>query len=76
VLNLVRGQDIVPTLHPLFLAFRGERVGGEHFGDFCHRIGLERARRLMTNPPLNGNDAAFYVVRNDEEGVEREAALA
>jgi len=76
VLDLVRGQDIVPTLHPLFLAFREEGVDGEHFGDFCHRIGLERARRIITSHPLNGNDAAFYVVRNDEEGLAQEAALA
>ena len=76
VVDMVRGQDLVPTLHPLFLAFREEGADGEHFGDFCHRIGLERARRIMASHPLNGNDAAFYVVRNDEEGLEQEAALA
>ena len=76
VLDMVRGQDIVPTLHPLFLAFREEGADGEHFGDFCHRIGLERARCIITSHPFNGNDAVFYVVGNEEEGLEQEAALA
>jgi sulfite reductase (ferredoxin) len=29
------------TLRPLFTAFVNERIDGERFGDYCHRMGLE-----------------------------------
>ncbi|MBI3304311.1 MAG: NADPH-dependent assimilatory sulfite reductase hemoprotein subunit [Deltaproteobacteria bacterium] len=76
VLEMVRGQDLVPSLRPLLLAFREEREAGEYFGDFCHRIGPEQARRIMADCTANGNGAAFYVVTDGDEVREQGAALA
>jgi len=39
--DLVKLDDIVPTLVPLLEYFRQERVNGETFGDFCLRKGPE-----------------------------------
>lgn len=35
-------EEIVPTLVPLFTAFKGMREGSESFGDFCARLGNEK----------------------------------
>jgi sulfite reductase (ferredoxin) len=35
---------IADALDPLFARFAGERLGGEGFGDFCHRIGVAATR--------------------------------
>ncbi|MEO8271868.1 MAG: NADPH-dependent assimilatory sulfite reductase hemoprotein subunit, partial [Aureliella sp.] len=32
---------IAPTLRPLFIHFKENRLAGESFGDFCDRIGVE-----------------------------------
>jgi sulfite reductase (ferredoxin) len=40
-------QDYVPVdrvvaeLLPVFARFKDERKGGETFGDFCYRVGIE-----------------------------------
>lgn len=34
----VKGEDIANELRPLFLRFFHERLAGERFGDFCHRV--------------------------------------
>lgn len=39
--DLVPLNEIVPTLRPVFLAFKEEREDGERFGDYCDRIGIE-----------------------------------
>jgi sulfite reductase (ferredoxin) len=39
--DLVPAAEIVSTLVPLFVYFKGERVADESFGDFCHRKGKE-----------------------------------
>jgi sulfite reductase (ferredoxin) len=44
--DLVPLKDIVPTLFPLFDAFKERRQPGESFGDFCARLGLEGLREL------------------------------
>ncbi len=46
VFERVRLDRIVPTLEPLFAAFRAERGGDEGFGDFCHRLGRDALRAL------------------------------
>jgi sulfite reductase (ferredoxin) len=46
VFERVRLDRIVPTLEPLFAAFRAERGGDEGFGDFCHRLGHDALRAL------------------------------
>ncbi len=39
-------EKLVSTLVPIFRCFVGERNTGEGFGDFCHRVGLERLRAV------------------------------
>ncbi len=38
--DLVPGEEIVPTLVPVFAYFKLAREPGESFGDFCHRKGM------------------------------------
>lgn len=47
VFERVRLDRIVPTLEPLFAAFRAGRGGDEGFGDFCHRLGRDALRALV-----------------------------
>lgn len=37
--DMVPKDEIVPALVPVFEKFKLERVNGETFGDFCHRVG-------------------------------------
>jgi len=39
--DLVPAAEIVPTLVPLLVYFRQDRLADESFGDFCHRKGKE-----------------------------------
>jgi sulfite reductase (ferredoxin) len=41
--NVKRG-DIIPRLRPVLEYYRTARETGEHFGDFCHRIGVDVLR--------------------------------
>jgi sulfite reductase (ferredoxin) len=38
---MVPKDDIVPSLVPVFERFQRERINGESFGDFCHRLGKD-----------------------------------
>ncbi len=40
----VRAEQIVQALHPLFVLWKEERAGGEAFGDYCHRVGVEQLK--------------------------------
>ena len=42
--EMVAGGDLVQTVTPLLNFWREARGGGERFGDFCHRVGVERLR--------------------------------
>jgi sulfite reductase beta subunit-like hemoprotein len=44
----VKQAEIGATLAPLLAAFGARRRGGEGFGDFCHRLGPEAARALLS----------------------------
>ncbi|MDZ4850726.1 MAG: NADPH-dependent assimilatory sulfite reductase hemoprotein subunit [Pirellulaceae bacterium] len=44
--DLVPLDAIVPTLLPLFVAFRDQHQPGESFGDFCNRMGNTRLQAL------------------------------
>ena len=44
--DLVPGGQLADRLRPLFAMFRDERLRDEGFGDFCHRIGVERLRSI------------------------------
>ncbi len=48
--DLVKLEDIVPTLVPVLEYFRQERIAGETFGDFCWRKGPEDLAAHV--PPL------------------------
>ena len=43
--DLTPREQIIPLLRPLLVRFRDERTAGETFGDFCHRIGPDAARK-------------------------------
>ncbi len=40
--DMVPLEDLVPTLVPLFVAFKQHRTEAETFGDFCDRVGNEQ----------------------------------
>jgi sulfite reductase (ferredoxin) len=42
--DLVPRDRLVATVRPLFERYRDERLAGERFGDFCHRVGVAAAR--------------------------------
>ncbi len=44
--DLVPLEEIVPTLKPLFVAFRDQHQPDESFGDFCNRLGNTRLLEL------------------------------
>jgi sulfite reductase (ferredoxin) len=44
--DLVPRSEIVATLTPLFHEFKEQRQPGEGFGDYCHRMGLERLQAI------------------------------
>ena len=45
--DLVPLAEIVPTLRPLLEHFKTDRQTGESFGDYCHRLGVERLQGLL-----------------------------
>ncbi|MEX1229444.1 MAG: NADPH-dependent assimilatory sulfite reductase hemoprotein subunit [Planctomycetaceae bacterium] len=46
--DLVPTAEVAPSLVPLLTAFVGERLPGEAFGDFCHRLGEETIKARFT----------------------------
>jgi sulfite reductase (ferredoxin) len=44
--DLVPMARIVPTLRPLLEDFKRNRQNGEGFGDYCQRVGQQKAREL------------------------------
>jgi sulfite reductase (ferredoxin) len=44
--EMVPLDNLVDTVRPLLKAYAEERLPNERFGDFCHRVGLERLREL------------------------------
>ncbi len=45
--DMVPQEALAPKLSPLFARFKGERIGSESFGDFCHRVGPEGLREAV-----------------------------
>jgi sulfite reductase beta subunit-like hemoprotein len=39
--------EIVPLLEKVFAAFKLDRNGGESFGDYCARVGIESLKSLV-----------------------------
>lgn len=44
--DMVPLEEIVPTLRPLFEAFKSQQLDDESFGDFCARIGQAAAQAI------------------------------
>lgn len=42
VLDKVQEADIPTVLEPMFALYAKEKLQGEGFGDFCHRVGMDR----------------------------------
>ncbi len=45
--DLVARAQIVPTLRPVLVRFKEDRLSNEAFGDFCHRVGADCLRALV-----------------------------
>lgn len=39
--------ELVPVLRPVLTYYRDQRQDGERFGDFCHRLGVDRLRAQL-----------------------------
>lgn len=40
-------DELVNVLRPVFVYYRDQRRSGERFGDFCHRLGVDRLRAQL-----------------------------
>jgi len=49
--DMVPKDEIVPTLAPVLERFKLERVNGESFGDFCHRLGKDELAPAAQEEP-------------------------
>src|SRR5262249_18586279 len=56
--DLVPLGQIVPLLVPLLEHFKQERRAAEPFGDYCHRLGVEKLQALLPEPA--GKSAAGH----------------
>ncbi|NMC22077.1 MAG: NADPH-dependent assimilatory sulfite reductase hemoprotein subunit, partial [Thermogutta sp.] len=55
--DIVPLDAVVPTLVPVFQLFAANRLPGESFGDFCHRLGMDAIRGACA-PHGTGESAA------------------
>ncbi|MBW3641664.1 MAG: hypothetical protein KY447_01965, partial [Actinobacteria bacterium] len=46
-------SELVEVLRPVLAHYRNHRLGGEGFGDFCHRLGVARLRAQLGNETWN-----------------------
>nr|MDP9005806.1 NADPH-dependent assimilatory sulfite reductase hemoprotein subunit [Actinomycetota bacterium] len=46
-------SELVEVLRPVLAHYRDHRLGGEGFGDFCHRLGVARLRAQLGNETWN-----------------------
>jgi sulfite reductase (ferredoxin) len=49
--DLVPQDQLIPRLTIILRTFREERTVGEHFGDYCTRVGIDRLRKLVGAAP-------------------------
>lgn len=54
-LERLHQKDLETTLEPLFLYFKIDRLRGESFGDFCHRVGFDNLRAFSAEYAENPN---------------------
>jgi sulfite reductase (ferredoxin) len=58
--DLVPLTEIVPLLTVLLEHFKDERRPGECFGDYCQRLGADKLRALLPEPPAKNGKAASH----------------
>ena len=51
--DLVPLSQIVATIRPLLEHFKEERLAGESFGDYCHRLGVEQLQKMLDDKQLD-----------------------
>jgi len=66
VADLVPSKEIVSTLYPVLIAFRTERQSGERLGDFCHRLGAERVRQIMSGTAAIDSHVGVSAIQLEE----------
>jgi len=44
--DTIKFEEVLPTLVPILAKYKAERLQGESFGDFSHRIGMDALRAL------------------------------
>ena len=76
VVEMLESKHLGSTLRPLLRAFRAARTVGEHFGDFCHRLGPEELRCLIAQATDNGNGVPFSIVGHKDNALTQDATLA
>jgi sulfite reductase (ferredoxin) len=64
--DLVPRAEVVPALVPILENFKTERQNGESFGDFCHRLGIEKLHELMPTEEAKVSPAPRAVVADGE----------
>lgn len=42
-------EELETFLEPIFVCFKQNRLSGERFGDFCHRVGFDPLRQFISN---------------------------
>ncbi len=63
--DLVPLAELVPTLRPLLEHFKAERQAGESFGEYCHRLGVEKLTAYL--PPVADKPAKTSEVSKTSE---------
>ncbi len=67
VADLVRSKEIVPTLTLALQVFRTERQTGEHFGDFCYRLGPERLREIVSQQVAHEKSGVAVILAEEPQ---------
>ena len=66
--DLVPLAALVPTLRPLLEHFKAERQAGESFGEYCHRLGVEKLTTYLP-PPAEKPTAKAHAPAPEAPGV-------
>ncbi|HLJ64272.1 MAG TPA: NADPH-dependent assimilatory sulfite reductase hemoprotein subunit, partial [Stellaceae bacterium] len=66
LLDRVPQAEVANRLSPLFALFAAERLEGEGFGDFCHRVGATRLREAGGSESRGARDAESREARDAE----------
>jgi sulfite reductase (ferredoxin) len=70
LLDRVPENDVAETLAPLFAEFAKVRNTGEGFGDFVHRLGLERVTALVSKDAVSKDGSGQAPAKAERKLVE------